>query len=84
MQFDRPGFMAMMNGANQGNIGCIIVKDMSRLGGPYLKVGQSMKILKQKRVRLIAINDNVDSFDKDDDFTPFRNIMNEWYARDTS
>lgn len=83
-QFDRPGFMAMMNGVNSGNIGCIIVKDMSRLGRDYLKVGQCMEILRQKGVRLIAINDNVDSFYKEDDFTPFRNIMNEWYARDTS
>lgn len=83
-QFDRPGFMAMMNGVNTGNIGCIIVKDMSRLGRDYLKVGQCMEILRQKGVRLIAINDNVDSFYREDDFTPFRNIMNEWYARDTS
>ena len=84
-QFDRPGFMAMMNGVNQGNIiGCIIVKDMSRLGRDYLKVGQCMEILRQKGVRLIAINDNVDSFYREDDFTPFRNIMNEWYTRDTS
>ena len=83
-QFDRPGFMAMMNGVNQGNIGCISVKDMSRLGRDYLKVGQCMEILRQKGVRLIAINDNVDSFYREDDFTPFRNIMNEWYARDTS
>ena len=83
-QFDRPGFMEMMNGVNQGNIGCIIVKDMSRLGRDYLKVGQCMEILRQKGVRLIAINDNVDSFYREDDFTPFRNIMNEWYARDTS
>ena len=83
-QFDRPGFMAMMNGVNQGDIGCIIVKDMSRLGRDYLKVGGCMEILRQKGVRLIAINDNVDGFYKDDDFTPFRNIMNEWYARDTS
>ena len=74
----------MMNGVNQGNIGCIIVKDMSRLGRDYLKVGQCMEILRQKGVRLIAINDNVDSFYREDDFTPFRNIMNEWYARDTS
>ena len=43
-----------------------------------------MEILRQKGVRLIVINDNVDSFYKDDDFIPFRNIMNEWYARDTS
>ncbi|HFV0249961.1 TPA: DUF4368 domain-containing protein [Streptococcus agalactiae] len=83
-QFDRPGFMKMMNGVNIGNIGCIIVKDMSRLGRDYLKVGQCMEILRQKGVRLIAINDNVDSFYREDDFTPFRNIMNEWYARDTS
>lgn len=83
-QFDRPGFMEMMNGVNTGNISCIIVKDMSRLGRDYLKVGQCMEILRQKGVRLIAINDNVDSFYREDDFTPFRNIMNEWYARDTS
>ena len=76
--------MEMMNGVNTGNIGCIIVKDMSRLGRDYLKVGQCMEILRQKGVRLIAINDNVDSFYREDDFTPFRNIMNEWYARDTS
>ncbi len=76
--------MAMMNGVNTGDIGCIIVKDMSRLGRDYLKVGQCMEILRQKGVRLIAINDNVDSFYREDDFTPFRNIMNEWYARDTS
>ena len=75
-QFDRPGFMAMMNGVNQGNIGCIIVKDMSRLGRDYLKVGQCMEILRQKGVRLIAINDNVDSFYREDDFIPFRNVMN--------
>ena len=83
-QFDCPGFMAMMNGVNQGNIGCIIVKDISRLGRDYLKVDQCMEILRQKGVRLIAINDNVDSFYREDDFTPFRNIMNEWYARDAS
>ena len=80
-QFDRPGFMAMMNGVNQGNIGCIIVKDMSRLGRDYLKVGGCMEILRQKGVRLIAINDNVDSFYKDDDFAPFRNIMNEFLEK---
>ena len=82
IQFDRPGFMAMMNGVNQGNIGCIIVKDISRLGRDYLKVDQCMEILRQKGVRLIAINDNVDSFYREDDLLPFRNIMNEWYARD--
>ena len=58
--------------------------DMSRLGRDYLKVGQVMEVLRQRGVRLIAINDGVDSLKGDDDFTPFRNIMNEFYARDTS
>ena len=62
----------------------IVIKDMSRLGRDYLKVGQVMEILRQRGVRLIAINDGVDSLRGDDDFTPFRNIMNEFYARDTS
>ena len=53
-------------------------------GRDYLKVGQVMEILRQRGVRLIAINDGVDSLKGDDDFTPFRNIMNEFYARDTS
>ena len=46
--------------------------------------GESNSISNQKNVRLIAVNENVDSFREDDDFTPFWNIMNEWYARDTS
>lgn len=83
-RFDRPGFMAMMDAVEQGGVEAIVVKDMSRLGRDYLKVGQYMEVLRQKGVRLIAINDGVDSFKGDDDFTPFRNIMNEWYARDTS
>ena len=60
------------------------MKDMSRLGRDYLKVGQIMEILRQKNVRLIAVNDGVDSARDDDDFTPFRNIMNEFFVRDTS
>ena len=54
------------------------------MGRDYLKVGQIMEILRQRGVRLIAINDGVDSARGDDAFTPFRNIMNEYYARDTS
>ena len=83
-RFDRPGFNAMMAEEEAGHVEAIIVKDMSRLGRDYLKVGQIMELLRQKNVRLIALNDGVDSFRGDDDFTPFRNIMNEWYARDTS
>lgn len=83
-QFDRPAFLEMKKGVEENKISCIIVKDMSRLGRDYLKVGQFMELLRLQGVRLIAINDNVDSFYKEDDFTPFRNIMNEWYARDAS
>ena len=83
-RFDRPGFLSMMAEVEAGNVECIVVKDMSRLGRDYLKVGQILEILRQKGVRLIAVNDGVDSSQGDDDFIPFRNIMNEWYARDTS
>ena len=82
--FDRPGFLAMMREVEAGNVEYLCIKDMSRIGRDYLKVGQIMEILRQRGVRLIAINDGVDSARGDDDFTPFRNIMNEYYARDTS
>ncbi len=82
--FDRPGFLAMMREVEAGNVEYLCIKDMSRMGRDYLKVGQIMEILRQRGVRLIAINDGVDSARGDDDFTPFRNIMNEYYARDTS
>ena len=83
-RFDRSGFLAMMEEVETGRVEAIVIKDMSRLGRDYLKVGQVMEILRQRGVRLIAINDGVDSLKGDDDFTPFRNIMNEFYARDTS
>ena len=83
-RFDRPGFTAMMEEVEAGRVEAIIVKDMSRLGRDYLKVGQVMEILRQRGVRLIAINDNVDTAKGDNDMTPFLNIMYEFYARDTS
>ena len=83
-RFDRPGFTAMMEEVEAGRVEAIIVKDMSRLGRDYLKVGQVMEILRQRGVRLIAINDSVDTAKGDNDMTPFLNIMYEFYARDTS
>ena len=66
-------------------VATLIVKDMSRLGRNYIEVGQLTEtILPMHDVRLIAINDGVDSDKGEDDFTPFRNIMNEWYAKDMS
>ena len=74
----------MMEEVEAGRVEAIIVKDMSRLGRDYLKVGQVMEILRQRGVRLIAINDSVDTAKGDNDMTPFLNIMYEFYARDTS
>ena len=83
-RFDRPGFQAMIEEVRNGNIEACIIKDMSRFGRDYLQVGTYMEELRKNDTRLIALNDNVDTQKGDDEFTPFRNIMNEWYARDTS
>lgn len=83
-RFDRPAFLEMMEEIEKGNIGTVLVKDMSRLGRDYLKVGQIVEMFRQKGVRLIAVNDGTDTLYGEDDFLPFRNIMNEWYAKDTS
>lgn len=84
--FDRPDFQRMITEMDAGRIGTIIVKDMSRLGRDYLKVGYYTEIaFPNSEVRFIAINNGVDSANQQDsDFTPFLNIINEWYAKDTS
>lgn len=84
--FDREGFQAMIAEVEAGNVSVIIVKDMSRFGRDYLKVGFYTEVMfKEKGVRFIAINNGIDSADQQNsDFTPFLNIMNEWYARDSS
>ena len=84
--FERDGFKAMLNDVQNGEVKTVIVKDMSRFCRNYLEVGFYTEILfPKKQIRFIAINNSVDS-DKpqDNDFTPFLNIMNEWYAKDTS
>lgn len=73
--------------AEYGKVGAVIVKDMSRLGRDYLQVGlYTEMIFPQKNVRFIAVNDNVDSANEgmDNDFTPLRNLFNEWLVRDIS
>ena len=85
--FDRPGFQSMLADIEAGKVGTVIVKDMSRLGRNYLRVGFYTEMLfPQKGVRFIAVNDNVDSAGEgaDNDFTPLRNLFNEWLVRDTS
>ena len=83
-RFDRPGFQKMIDEVKADRISAVIVKDMSRFGRDYLQVGTYMEVLRKHDTRLIALNDSVDTLKGDDEFTPFRNIMNEWYARDTS
>lgn len=83
--FNRPDFSKLMNDCENKKIGTVIVKDMSRLGRNYLEVGYYTEIyFPNNGIRFIAVNDSVDSENGSDDFTPFRNIMNEWYAKDIS
>ena len=84
--FDRPDWQRLISMVEDGRIGTVIVKDMSRLGRDYLKVGYYTEVvLPGADVRFIAINNGVDSANQQDsDFTPFLNIINEWYAKDTS
>ena len=84
--FNRPGFAALLEEIEAGRVETLVVKDLSRFGRNYLQVGYYTEILFPKKgVRFIAINNNVDSATpQDNDFTPFLNIMNEWYAKDTS
>lgn len=84
--FNRPAFNAMLAEIEAGRVGTVIVKDMSRFGRNYLQVGfYTEMVFPKKDVRFIAINNSVDSANPtDNDFTPFLNIMNEWYAKDTS
>ncbi len=83
--FDRPGWNEMIHLVEQGKVKTVIVKDMSRMGRDYLKVGYyTESFFAEKDVRYIAINDGVDSATGENDFTPFRNLFNDFYARDTS
>lgn len=83
--FERPAFARMMEDVEAGKVSTVIVKDMSRFGRDYLKVGFYTEILfAEKDVRLIAVNDNVDTEHGENDFTPMMNIFNEWYVRSTS
>ena len=86
INFNRPGFAALLEEIEAGRVENLLVKDLSRLGRNYLQVGYYTEILFPKKgVRFIAVNNNVDSANPtDNDFTPFLNIMNEYYAKDTS
>ena len=83
--FNRPDFQNLLAKIEDGQVSTLIVKDMSRIGRDYLRVGMYTEIIfPQKGVRFIAVNDNVDSAKGENEFTPFRNILNEWDGEDTS
>ena len=81
----RPGFQKMLTAIEAGYISAVFVKDLSRLGRNYIEVGKlTEEFFPQYDVRLVAVSDGVDSDEGEDDFTPFKNIMNEYYAKDIS
>lgn len=83
--FNRPDFQRMIGLVEQGKVGTVIVKDLSRLGRNYLLTGNYTEVIfPEYKVRFIAINDNVDTDQGDNEFAPFKNIINEWYAKDCS
>ena len=81
----RPGFQKMLTAIEAGYISAVFVKDLSRLGRNYLEVGKlTEEFFPLHDIRLVAVSDGVDSDEGEDDFTPFKNIMNEYYAKDIS
>jgi len=83
--FNRPGFQKLLEDIDMGYVSVVIVKDMSRLGRDYLQVGYyTDTYFPDRDIRFIAINDCVDSADGENELAPFRNVMNEMYARDIS
>ena len=83
--FNRPDFQRMLGMVEEGKVGVICVKDLSRLGRDYLQTGYYTEVIfPEHNLRFIAVNDNVDTAVGDHEFAPFRNIINEWYARDCS
>ena len=83
--FDRPNFQRMIDDIEDGKINCVVTKDLSRLGRNYILTGQYTEIyFPSKGVRYIAINDNVDTINGENELAPFLNILNEMHARQTS
>jgi len=83
--YDRPDFKRMINDIKHGKVNMVITKDLSRLGRNYVMTGMyTDNFFPDHGVRFIAINDNVDTSKEENDITPFKNILNEWYAKDTS
>jgi DNA invertase Pin-like site-specific DNA recombinase len=84
VQWDRLGWQELLAMVERGEVGAILVKTMDRMGRDYLRMGLYREMFKERGIRLIAVSEGFDSFTSEDDFTPFKEIMAEWFARDTS
>lgn len=85
LNFDRPDFQRMLNDIDNGRINLVVTKDLSRLGRDYIQTGYYTDIyFSRKKVRYIAVNDGVDTIRDDNDIAPFKNILNDMYAKDLS
>ncbi len=83
--FDRPSFQRMMDDVDAGKINCIVTKDLSRFGREHIQMGHYLEfVFPQKQVRYIAIAENEDTEKGLSEFVPFKNLFNEWFAKDTS
>lgn len=83
--FDRPNFQRMIDDVRNGRINCVVVKDLSRFGRNYIQIGQYTDYLfPTMGCRFIAINDDIDTLEKENELMPFKNLVNEWYSRDQS
>jgi DNA invertase Pin-like site-specific DNA recombinase len=82
--FQRPAYQEMLAEIEQGNIGCVCVKNLDRFGRAYLESGLYREMFRKLGVRFIAVNDGIDSANGEDDFTPFREVINEFYVREYS
>ena len=82
---DRPGFVEMIRQLEQGKAAAVFVKDLSRLGRNYIEVGRlTEEFFPDHDIRLVAVSDNIDTAEGENELAPIRNLFNEWYARDIS
>lgn len=82
---NRPGFQQMIEAIEKQQASAVFVKDMSRLGRNYIEVGRlTEEFFPEHEIRLIAVSDNIDTDEGENELTPIRNLFNEWYARDIS
>ena len=85
LNFNRPGFQRLMSDVDAGHVNMIITKDLSRLGRDYIMTGYHLELIfPAKNIRYVALSDGYDSLKADNDIAPFKNILNDMYARDIS